>query len=50
MMRTANFSDWMANVVKSIHYANNQAMTNAYSRFRNTNLKKENYQFKTEKR
>jgi hypothetical protein len=27
-----NFNDWMRNKVKSIHFANNQAMLNAYNR------------------
>lgn len=27
-----NFSDWMQHRVKSIHFANNQAMCNAYER------------------
>ena len=27
-----NFSDWMAHKVKSIHFANNQAMVNAFDR------------------
>ena len=27
-----NFDTWMRNKVKSVHYANNQAMVNAYER------------------
>lgn len=27
-----NFDNWMRNKVKSVHYANNQAMVNAYER------------------
>ena len=27
-----NFNEWMLNKVKSIHYSNNVAMTNAYER------------------
>lgn len=27
-----NFNEWMKSKVKSIHYANNQAMLNAYNR------------------
>ena len=27
-----NFDTWMRNRVKSVHYANNQAMVNAYER------------------
>jgi hypothetical protein len=44
-MRTQNFAEWMLKI-KSIHYANDNAMTRAFQRFRNPNLKTYNYQFK----
>lgn len=44
-MKTTNFNYWMANVVKSIHYANNDLMLKAFERFRNTELKRHNYIF-----
>jgi len=34
-----NFNDWMRNKVKSIHFANNQAMLNAYNRIEEKTIK-----------
>ncbi len=45
-MRTQNFAEWMSTKVKSIHYANNEAMIKAFNKFKNPNLKVHNYQFK----
>jgi len=44
-MKATNFNNWMANVVKSIHYANNEQMLKAFERFKNTDLKRHNYKF-----
>ena len=44
-MRTLNFNEWMLKKIKSIHYANNEAMTKAFARFRNPDLKRHNYEF-----
>jgi len=35
-----NFSDWMRNTVKSIHYANHDGMSNAYNQIINEYLNK----------
>ena len=45
-MKTEKFNYWMRDIVKSIHYSNNEAMVLAYQRFRNPNLRNHNYQFK----
>ena len=36
---TERFSEWMKNKVKSIHYADNLRMTEAYTRVFNNNIK-----------
>ena len=44
-MKTENFAEWMKNKVKSVHYANNEAMIKAFDRFKNPKLKQYNYRF-----
>ena len=44
-MKAENFNDWMKNTIKSVHYANNEAMIKAFERVQKRNLKKENYRF-----
>lgn len=43
-MRTTNFNEWMLKI-KSVHYANNEAMNKAFQRFKNPKLKQYNYRF-----
>jgi hypothetical protein len=44
-MKAENFAEWMRTKVKSVHYANNNAMMKAFAKLDKENLKKENYRF-----
>lgn len=45
MNKAENFAEWMKTTIRSVHYANNEAMLKAFAKFEKPDLKKQNYQF-----